>query len=32
MLASTVDLVANLLPPRFTESFRKNVTLVRKSA
>ena len=32
MLASTVDLVANLLPPRFTQSFRKNVQNLRKSA
>lgn len=32
LLASTVDLVANLLPPRLTESFRKNVKVVRKSA
>lgn len=32
MLASTVDLVANLLPPRFTQSFRKTVQNIRKSA
>jgi hemerythrin superfamily protein len=25
MIASTVDLIANLLPPRLTESFRKNI-------
>ena len=32
MLASTVDLVANLLPPRFTQSFRKSMQAPRKSA
>jgi len=32
MLASTVDLVANLLPPRFTQGFRKGVQSLRKSA
>lgn len=32
MLASTVDLVANLLPPRFTQSFRKGLENLRKSA
>jgi hemerythrin superfamily protein len=32
MIASTVDLVANLLPPRLTENFRKNVKAPRKSA
>ncbi|MET0341518.1 MAG: hemerythrin domain-containing protein [Polyangiales bacterium] len=32
MVASTIDLVANLLPPRFTDSFRKSVKVVRKSA
>jgi len=31
MLASTVDLVANLLPPRFTQSFRKGLESLRKS-
>jgi hypothetical protein len=25
MVASTVDLVANLLPPRLADAFRKNV-------
>lgn len=32
LLASNLDLIANLLPPRLTASFRKNVTSVRKSA
>ena len=31
VLASTVDLVANLLPPRLTESFRKSVKSLRKA-
>ncbi len=29
MIASTVDLIANLLPPRLTESFRKNIKTPR---
>ena len=29
MIASTLDLVANLLPPRFTESFRKHAATRR---
>lgn len=29
IIASTVDLIANLLPPRLTESFRKNVNRPR---
>jgi len=29
VMASTVDLIANLLPPRLTESFRKGVKIVR---
>jgi hemerythrin superfamily protein len=32
MVASTVDLIANLLPPRLTNSFRKNLPSLRKSA
>lgn len=32
MVASTVDLIANLLPPRLTKSFRENVSRLRKSA
>ncbi|HKU42584.1 MAG TPA: hemerythrin domain-containing protein [Polyangiales bacterium] len=32
ILASTVDLIANLLPPRMTESFRKNVNSPRASS
>jgi hemerythrin superfamily protein len=32
IVASTVDLIANLLPPRLTESFRRNVEKRRKSA
>jgi hemerythrin superfamily protein len=32
MIASTIDLVANLLPPRLTESFRRQVGGFRKSA
>lgn len=31
VLASTVDLVANLLPPRLTESFRKHVSASRSA-
>jgi len=31
VVASTIDLVANLLPPRLTESFRKNVKTARSS-
>jgi hemerythrin superfamily protein len=31
MIASTLDLVANLLPPRLTESFRRQVANVRKT-
>jgi hemerythrin-like domain-containing protein len=31
-VASTVDLIANLMPPRLTASFRKNVQNLRKSA
>ena len=31
MIASTVDLIANLLPPRLTESFRKNTKTPRAS-
>jgi hemerythrin superfamily protein len=30
MVASTIDLVANLLPPRFMQSFRKGVESLRK--
>jgi hypothetical protein len=29
VVASTIDLVANLLPPRLTESFRKNLKNAR---
>jgi len=32
MIASTMDLVANLLPPRLTESFRRQFGSTRKSA
>lgn len=32
MVASTIDLVANLLPPRLTESFRRQIENIRKSA
>ena len=32
MIASTVDLIANLLPPRLTKSFRNNLPKLRKSA
>jgi hemerythrin superfamily protein len=32
MLASNLDLIANLLPPRLTNSFRKSVKTLRKSA
>jgi hemerythrin superfamily protein len=32
IVASTIDLVANLLPPRLTESFRKNVKNARSAA
>jgi hemerythrin superfamily protein len=32
MVASTVDLIANLLPPRLSNSFRENVSRSRKSA
>jgi hemerythrin superfamily protein len=32
VVASTIDLVANLLPPRLTESFRRNAQSARKSA
>jgi hemerythrin superfamily protein len=31
VMASTVDLVANLLPPRLTDSFRKHVKETRKA-
>lgn len=31
VIASTVDLIANLLPPRLTETFRKNVSSARKA-
>lgn len=31
VLASTVDMIANLLPPRLTESFRKSVKALRKA-
>jgi hemerythrin superfamily protein len=31
MMASTVDLIVNMLPPRLTESFRKNVVIKRAS-
>jgi hemerythrin superfamily protein len=30
--SSTVDLIANLLPPRLTKSFRENLSRLRKSA
>jgi hemerythrin superfamily protein len=32
MVASTVDMIANLLPPRLTKTFRDNLTRLRKSA
>jgi hemerythrin superfamily protein len=32
LLASTVDAVANMLPPRLVEKFRKNVSEARQSA
>jgi hemerythrin superfamily protein len=32
MVASTVDLIANLLPPRLTNSFRKNLQTQRKAS
>lgn len=32
MIASTVDLIANLLPPRLTKTFRDNLSRLRKSA
>jgi hemerythrin superfamily protein len=32
IMASTIDLVANLLPPRLTAGFRKSVQNMRKSA
>ena len=32
MVASTVDLIATLLPPRLTKSFRDNLPKLRKSA
>ena len=32
MVASTVDLIANLLPPRLTKGFRANLPKLRKSA
>ena len=32
MIASTVDLIANLLPPRLTQGFRKSIQERRKSA
>lgn len=32
MIASTIDLVANLLPPRLTQSFRKNIKSGRPHA
>jgi hemerythrin superfamily protein len=32
MVASTIDLIANLLPPRLTKSFRSNLPKLRKSA
>lgn len=31
MVASTIDLVANMLPPRLTDAFRKNVGQKRKA-
>ena len=31
MIASTVDLIANLLPPRMTETFRKGLASLRKA-
>ena len=32
MVASTVDLIANLLPPRLSKGFRENLSRLRKSA
>ena len=32
MITSTVDLIANLLPPRLTKTFRDNLSRLRKSA
>lgn len=32
MVASTIDLIANLLPPRLTKNFRDNLPKLRKSA
>lgn len=32
MVASTIDLIANLLPPRWSASFRKNLPNTRKTA